>query len=169
VCVDEDTVLEKIAAEQLLKFDDDGGGKLRALLPINESKAVGEEEEGSDDFADALMEQFREEIGTEEEEDSGVLSPNRKVKRNLAHDNIDKHTSKIVKQAEKKSGELPKVGDIVQLLVHEVDITKLLPNHITALVVALNENKNCVRLAVETGVLKGWCNYTRVKIKRSQC
>jgi hypothetical protein len=56
LCVDEDTVLEMIAAEQLLNFDDDGDGKLPALLPINPSMTVGEEEEGSDDFADALME-----------------------------------------------------------------------------------------------------------------
>jgi hypothetical protein len=49
---------------------------------------------------------------------------------------------------------------------HDIDTTKLLPNHITALVVHLNENIKCIRLAMEKGLLKGWYNYMRVKVKR---
>ena len=51
----------------------------------------------------------------------------------------------------------------MQLSVHHVGTTKLLPNHITALVVDVNEQKNCVRVAVEKGVMKGWYDFMRVK------
>ncbi len=41
------------------------------------------------------------------------------------------------------------VHDATQQNVHEVDTTKLLPNHITALVVYVNDKKNCVWIVVE--------------------
>ncbi len=117
------------------------------------------EKDDDDEFTEVEAEEV------EGEASNALLSPNRKDKRDLAHGKIDKYAQKIIKQAEKKSGEKPKLGDIVQLSVHHVDTTKLLPNHITSLVVDVNEQKNCVRVAVEKGVLKGWYNFMRVKVK----
>jgi hypothetical protein len=62
-----------------------------------------------------------------------------------------------------KIGENLKVGNIAQLSVHKVDTTKLLPNHIMALLVDMDEQENCIRIALEKEVLKGQNNYMRLK------
>ena len=180
---------DKQAAKEMLHLanEDDGGGKPPAKEPAlqltNEEQTAnkevadilleeygGEEEEVTEVEAEVEKEKDDESTEVDAEEVEGeasdtLLSPNRKEVRDMAHDNIDKHAKKIMKQAEKKSGDKPKLGDVVQLSVHEVDTTKLLPNHITAIVVDVNEQKNCVRIAVEKGVLKGWYNYMRVTVK----
>lgn len=47
------------------------------------------------------------------------------------------------------SDEKPNVGGVLQLSAHEVGTTKVLPNYISVPVVDANEQKNCIRLAVE--------------------
>jgi hypothetical protein len=65
-----------------------------------------------------------------------------------------------------KHGVHGKVHDAAQQNVHQVDTTKLLPNHITALVDDVNEKKNCVWIAVEKSFLKCWYHFMRVTVKR---
>ncbi len=66
-----------------------------------------------------------------EDKSDALLSLNRKDQRDLVHDKIDKN-------AEKKTGEKPKVGDAVHRL-SEVETTKLLPSHITPLDLQWNQ------------------------------
>jgi hypothetical protein len=92
-----------------------------------------------------------------------AVSPNRKVMRKLAAQNLIRAASKMKSNAIEKAGMVHfDVGNVVKIALADVDKAKTDSQNLTGVIVNINRNTMMARVAVKSGLLKNWYDYHKL-------
>jgi hypothetical protein len=92
------------------------------------------------------------------------VSPRRAELRRKASDNLEKAANSIIKRTRKQAGvdRVCEIGEVVHVRLKDEDKAKVDSGNLTGVIVDIDKSRSQARVAVKSGLLKGWYVYHRL-------